>query len=158
MISTINNKPFEGRNTLKALLSWNNIVVILMNTLMSFNSSKDKNIFLESHATKIRWSLWFLLQNGGRSFWIKIEILLHILWNSQTKCRDKYWEMAVNLASKNHDLDVMYQKQTNFPNTFLPTLLKTWWWGIRIVLDNFQSFVNFGRFGLFLPFRIKGIM
>ena len=100
----------ESALKLKALLTWNNIVVILMNTLMSFNSSKDKNIFLESHATKIRWSLWFLLQNGGRSFWIEIEILLHILWNSQTKCRDKYWEMAVNLASKNHDLDVMYQK------------------------------------------------
>ena len=103
-------KLLKGESALKALLSWNNIVVILINTLMSFNSSKDKNIFLESHATKIRWSLWFWLQSGGRSFWKEIEILLHILWNLQTKCRDKYWEMAVNLASKNHDLDVMYQK------------------------------------------------
>ena len=105
-------KLLKGESALKALLSWNNIVVILMYTLMSFNSSKDKNIFLESQLTKIRWILWFLR-------------------NLKTKCRGKYWKMAVNLASKNQ---------------------------IRIVLDNFQSFVNFGRFCLFLPFRIKGIM
>ena len=84
-------KLLKGESALKALLSWNNIVVILMYTLMSFNSSKDKNIFLESQLTKIRWILWFLR-------------------NLKTKCRGKYWKMAVNLASKNHDLDVMYQK------------------------------------------------
>ena len=65
-------KLLKGESALKALLSWNNIVVILMYTLMSFNSSKDKNIFLESQLTKIRWILWFLRnlktkwQNGSK--------------------------------------------------------------------------------------------